>query len=327
MINKIYISIFAVAMLIFTCAQCVWAADGWWQVGGLSNNWSDLTNWQGTPPVMADGDSATAVFFLDVPASGVVTANVDAAWVGTTIGNLYFMDMDSSTPGSYLITADPLTTLNLTNTNTGISQITLSPIRDGSGAELVAAEISAPISVTAGTSLQVLGTLAGTLKLSGNTIVNSGDFTADSACTVNLTGTMGLTSGNATVTGGSTLNVGGTMGLTSGNATVAGDSTLNVGGTMTVTGTGVTTLQSGTINVTGGLTTAGASINGGGTQALNISGAGTVTCTGQIYVGGTVNVGRSGFDDTAKLICNSTATDGSAALDFGRYGDATVIKA
>jgi fibronectin-binding autotransporter adhesin len=152
---------------------------------------------------------------------------------------------------------------------------------------LPVAEISAPMEALAGTNLNI---------------------TTDTS--------VGAGTGALTLSGATT--------VPSGNATIQGGTTVNLSGSLAVSN-GATTLQSGTINVTGGLSTAGASIWGG--QNLNISGAGTVTGTGQIYIGGTVNVGRSGFDDTAKLICNSTATDGSAALDFGRYGDAAVINA
>ena len=140
-----------------------------------------------------------------------------------------------------------------------------------------------------------------------------------------LAGTnLNITTDTSIGAGVGALTLSGITTVDSGTATIQGGATVNLSGSLTVNG--FTTLQSGALNVTGSFSTAGASVWGG--QTLNISGAATtVTTTGQIYVGGTVNVGRSGYDDTAKLLCNSTATDGNAALDMGRYGDVAVINA
>ena len=153
MSNKRCFLVAAVAVVIFTSAQCIWAADGFWSAQAANpGDWSDTNNWQsGT---VADGDGSSAWFYVDAPTSPVITVNVDALRAGQLIGNLYFIDADPSTPGSYLIQGT--TTLNLQNTALGVSTISPSPVFSG-GVEIVAAEISAPMSVADGTSLSIVG--------------------------------------------------------------------------------------------------------------------------------------------------------------------------
>ncbi|MGA2062165.1 MAG: hypothetical protein ABSG67_16900, partial [Thermoguttaceae bacterium] len=167
MSNKICIFIIAVAIIIFASAQCIWADTGFWSAGAANpGDWSVANNWDGG--TVADGDGNDAWFNVDVPTGGIATINVDAGRAGQVIGNLNFLDSDVSTPGSYLVQGT--TTLNLQNSGVGTSQIYVYPLFDPLGAELLAAEISAPMSVADGTSLTIVGNSGtGTLKLSGNT--------------------------------------------------------------------------------------------------------------------------------------------------------------
>ncbi len=289
MSNKRRVLVAAVAVIIFACAQCVWAVDGFWSPNAANpGDWSDAANWN--LATIADGDGSTAFFWGDLPTGALIQVNVDAARAGQLVGNLNFSDSDSSTPGSWIIQGT--TTMNLQNTVSGTSSISVTPVFDPLGAELVAAEISAPVTVTSGTSLSITGAggaSGGTLKLSGNTTVIQGDTTIAGSSTVVVTGSVTLNNGNASISGTSKVNVAGTVSLTNGNTTIDNSSTVNVSGnlsTLTTTAfdpTGTVEPTTGQVTLTGGST-------------INLSGSGILKSGYNSYIGelgsdGTLNVG------------------------------------
>lgn len=127
MSNKRRVLVAAVAVIIFACAQCVWAVDGLWSPNAANpGDWSVAANWN--LATIADGDGSTAFFWGDLPTGALIQVNVDAARAGQLVGNLNFSDSDSSTPGSWIIQGT--TTMNLQNTVSGTSSISVTPVFD-----------------------------------------------------------------------------------------------------------------------------------------------------------------------------------------------------
>jgi autotransporter-associated beta strand protein len=96
-------SILAAAITLTALASAARATDGTWTAGGANTSWSNTDNWfSGT---VADGTDANATFSLDLTASK--TATVDSA---RTVGNLFFSDLDPSTPANWVVNSPgPLT--------------------------------------------------------------------------------------------------------------------------------------------------------------------------------------------------------------------------
>jgi fibronectin-binding autotransporter adhesin len=294
MSNKRYFLVAVVSVVIFASAQCIWAFDGYWSANALNpGDWSDVNNWDYT--TVADGDGSSAWYQSDIPTGVVITTNVDALRAGQLIGNIYFVDMSPSTPGSYLIQG--ATTLNLQNTGTDTtSTISVNPVFDGGGIEQLAAEISAPISVVDGTNLSIIGSGGGTIKLSGNTTVVNGLATIGNTATVNLTGNLTLNNGDTTTDSGAVVNVTGILSTQTtaalGHTAIGGGSTVNLSGSGQLLGAANANIgngSNGTLNV--GLVpgdSATATFNTGITL-----GGGTSPATGTLNVrgGSTLNAG------------------------------------
>ena len=286
MISKKLLILSAIAIVFVAAAQCLRATDGTWSDAALNpGDWSVANNWvDGT---ISDGDSAVAYFDVDVPTGGVVAANVDAA---RTIGNLFFYDADASTPGSFLVQgANVLTLSNAAGAGdsfpAGTSTIYANPVVDLASNPLLAAEISATVSVADGNSLRLTG--GGLLKISGNTTVVNGNTTIDTASIVNVTGnlstntttaldptrTVAPAAGITTITAGATVNLSGSGKLVCGDdaqvANAGTNGTLNVG--LLPTDSATATFNSG-LWVGGGTTAATGTINVRGTSTLSTAG-------------------------------------------------------
>jgi hypothetical protein len=339
MSNKRCFIVLAIAILVLAATQYVRAVDGTWSTGAANpGDWSVVNNWDGG--IIADGDSAVAYFSEDVPASAVITANVDAA---RTVGNLFFYDLDGSTPGSYLIQgANVLTLSNIAGSGAsfpaGTSTISVSPLVDGSGNPLLAAELSAPVSVATGNNL--LLNSGGMLKISGNTTVVNGNTTVDTASIINVAGNLSTltttawdpsappTTGQLTIGGAATVNVSGGGSLTSGYNSYVGEygtnGTLNVG--LSSTDSATATINSG-LYVGGGTTAA--------TGTINVRGSSTLSATGgwnEIHVGdwgigaGVLNVYDSAVVSTGNFhIANNTdPTVTGAGGTVNMYNDSKI---
>ncbi|MGD0516529.1 MAG: PEP-CTERM sorting domain-containing protein [Thermoguttaceae bacterium] len=313
MSNKMCVLVIAVTVVIFASAQCVWAADGYWLSTVTSTgDWSTPANW--TSETVADGDGFTAYFTGDLADGAIITVNVDAGRDGQLIGNLSFNDWVATTPGSWLVQGS--TTLNLKN-SAGTSTISVTPVTDSLGTtELVAAEISAPVSVADGTSLTITGVGGGTLKLSGDTTVVNGNTTIQGSSIVNVTGTLSTltttsfnaststypTTGFTTINGNSIVNLSGSAKLTTGyemNMAMSesgGNGTLNIG----LTSTDSVTAKVSSLYVGGGTNTG----------TINVRGISTLTTSGgwdEIQIGdwstgiGVLNVYDSAVVSTTTL--------------------------
>ncbi|MGA2795967.1 MAG: PEP-CTERM sorting domain-containing protein [Thermoguttaceae bacterium] len=319
MSNKRRFLVAAVAVVIFASASCVWAwNDGTW-IGTLNpGDWSDPGNWDsGT---IADGDGATADFTINVPTGGVDVINVDIGRAGQLIGLINFVDADGAlpTPGSYLLQGT--TTLNMQYsflTPIPTSQISVSPIYDTvSGAELVAAEISAPISVVSGTSLSIIGSGRGTMKFSGNTTVVNGDLSIGNMTNVILTGNMILNNGNTTINGSTTVNVNGTGILSSQTTAASGQTTIGGGGTVNLSG-------SSQLKSAGGTFIGNNTDNGTLNVGLTSADSATATLTGGFLMGGGTGgtVGTINVHGTLPAPGTATLTTGSSTLStLGDWG-------
>jgi fibronectin-binding autotransporter adhesin len=298
--RKRIIAVTAVIALL-TCAPWSWADNGIWQLGGLSDNWSDTTNW--LDGIVADGADFTAYFLVDIPTGGI-TVNVDAA-EGQTIGNLSFgYDIDPETAGGWLVYGNAL---NMTSFS-GTSTLDISDLGNG-----YSVEISVPISVAAGASLTKTG--GGTLMLSGTTTVNDGNTTVADGSTIDVTGALSTltatpwdpdappSTGQTTVSGGSTVSLSGSSALlTSGYNTYMGldgtDAALNIG---------LASTDSATVTLNSGLYVGGGSIGSINTATINIHGNSSLTANGgwdEIQIGcwgsgtGVLNVYDTGVVST-----------------------------
>ncbi len=114
----------AVVVTLLAGARLSWAVDGPWQLGGLTDKWSDTTNW--VDGVIADGADSMANFIVDNPAGGVAV-NVDAAG-GQTIGNVFFgYDLGPLTPGGWLVYGNTLNMARTSSTRTFMSTLVWIP--------------------------------------------------------------------------------------------------------------------------------------------------------------------------------------------------------
>jgi hypothetical protein len=301
MSNKLCVLVIAASVAVFAGAQCVWADDSdgtWLSTVTSTGDWSVADNW--VDSIIATGDSHYAYFTGDIEAGNLITVNVDADRASKSIGYLYFYDFTPYTAGSWLIQGD--TVLNLLNTSTTVtSEIYVSPIyTDESGTtQVTTAEISAPVSVASGTKLSING--GGTLKLSGNTTVLTGNTTIDNASSVNLSGTMTLDNGDLTVQNASTFNVDGEVTLNNGNTTITGASTLNVTGSLTTSDADTT---HGNTNISNNST-------------VNLSGTASLTSDNLLYNGNALNVGLTSADAATVTL--------NAGLQAGGGGDISTI--
>jgi fibronectin-binding autotransporter adhesin len=294
MSNKRCFLVAVVAVVVCASAQCIWAFDGFWSANALNpGDWSDVNNWDYA--TIADGDGSSAWYQSDIPTGVVITTNVDALRAGQLIGSIYFIDSSPYSPGSYLIQG--ATTVNLQNTGTGTtSTISVNPVFDAGSVEQLAAEISAPMSVVDGTSLSIIGSGGGTIKLSGNTTVVNGYATIGSSATVNLTGNLTLNNGDTTIDSGAIVNVTGILSSQTtaalGHTAIGGGSTVNLSGSGQLLGAADANIgngSNGTLNV-------GLALGDSATATFNTGitlGGGTSPATGTINVrgGSTLNAG------------------------------------
>lgn len=307
------------ALIIAVCAgsQPVLAIDndGYWSINAANpGDWSTTTNWVGE--IVATGDSYKAWFSESIPADTIIKINVDAGREGQVIGSLDFFNQNT-TNGSFLIQGSTALTLSSLLSIPATSTISLYPVFDTGGAEVTAAEISAPISVVDGTSLVIAGSpsLGGTLKLSGTSTVVNGNATIENAAIVNLTGNMALNNGIATVQNSAIVNVSGTMAVNTGDAMVTGASTLNVTGSLSTTSS---SMANGKLTIAGGST-------------VNVSSTGSLSIAGSAAVGGGnfLNIGLAPADAvTATFLGGDTTIQygdpAAAALSNSGWGASTI---
>ena len=328
MSNKRCFLVAAVAVVIFANAQCVWADPGFWAVGAANpGDWSVANNWDGG--TIADGDGADAWFNVDVPTGGVVKINVDALRAGQLIGNLNFQDGNASTPGSFLIQGT--TTLNLQNTGLSTSTIYVSPVFDPGGAELLAAEISAPISVVSGTNLAISGSGGkGTLKLSGNSTVINGSASIANITNVDLAGNLTLNDGNTTISS-ATVNVSGSLtALTTGSVLMVSPWTVPSTGMVNVIGGSTLNLSGTNAKLTSGYcVNVGTGSIGNGTLNIGLTpdDNAVVTILSGLYMGGDTYTGTINVHGSSTLSTTpaTTATGSWNEIQIGDWGTGTGV--
>ena len=143
-------------------------------------------------------------------------------------------------------------------------------------------------------------TVGGTVKNTGNLVVDAGGLNIASGGSVSVTGTTLVSSGDLTVAG--TFLGTGNVEITADNATISG--TVTAGGTFDVDGTNslLTVANGGTLTVTGAAEASSMTIASGGTATL----ASTLGLSGNLVVNGT-------WDQTGIVTTTSTATFGAGS--------------
>jgi autotransporter-associated beta strand protein len=283
--------------------------------GGTASNWSTDTaglNDYGATPGSAD----TVIFSATSLAGGALTTTLDGSY---TIDGLQFINATSTATTTFLLSQ-----------GTGSGTLTIAPSSTSSGivvaANAGAVTISAPInaSTTGGAASQtwsIDGTGASSLTVTGNITIGAG-INKTGAGTLTLSGTNtgsgGVTIGagalhvgsaNALGTGALTVGALTTFDNSSGSALTLANNATNWNGAFTFTGTndlsfgtgGATLGQSLTATVAGRVLTVASVTDGAGSYDLTKAGAGTLTITGALTIGGamslnagTLNIGTGG---------------------------------
>lgn len=226
-------------------------AARYWITGGITNNWSDTSNWSTT----SGGGGGSAV----------PTAADDVTFDGAGNSNCTLNTSTAKLAKSLTVTAGYTQTLtfNVTLTVSGNVSLGVNMVFAGSSELIVAATATL---TSNGKTLGVpfrLKNVASTFTLADNWTVpsitlepsGSGTMTVNSN-TLNITGSVTTLSTSARITGGTTLfNLTGT-GTWSGTGTIINNLTINTAGTITISGTvnyGTNTLTyiAGTVTTTG----------------------------------------------------------------------------
>jgi autotransporter-associated beta strand protein len=275
-------------------------AVGAWSVDA-DGNWSDASNWSSSPTVPGlAGDSATLG-----AGSALRTVTLDA---NESLGSLTLTN-----PNSFVVTGGNTLTMD----NSGAVSAIL--VTGGSANDLqtaVALSDNTVVSVSAGKSLTVSGTVANTSAPKTLTFSGAGTTVLPNANTYGpvASGTVGTV-----MTGGGVLRLGNNGALGAGDLSVTGNSTLQAGaalslGNNVVLGTGATATMDNNGNslALNGVLSGSGNLTKTGNGTLTLGGANTYTCATAVK-GGVLSIST----DNNLGAAPGSATPNNVVLDGG----------